>query len=470
MRSALRILFHVGALCSCCGGALAWAQEEAERIPQGILAPPDPSSAQPPRDDRPSTIYLEAAPELIQQRKDLEVPVPPHASVKRVQRLFLDARTEWRLTDGMAAVYSGRSNAYRVDAPAEPGNNIARHDLREGYLAWRGEDGAFASAGRINVRNGVAYGFNPTDYFKTNAVVDALTRDPAVLRESRLGTFMVKGQQIFDHGALSALYAPRLTSRQSLIDAYGGLNLQLHRTNAANRFLLKGNADLDSDFSPELLLYRDDKATRIGANITRSLDNQSTLYAEWSGGRQKGLFQEAIEFGVQGGDLPGTASAISIGDTNKTFKNDLAIGWTRTNEYKVTVNVELDYHQAGFSEEDWRRWFSLGKTPPFQSAAVRSALYYARDYASLRQEPLNRRNLFLRLQWDSAFVRDLTLAGLMNINPDDRSFFAQASFDYRLSDAHRIRLLIAQNRGPPNSQYGSVLTYRSVLIAYSYYL
>ncbi len=65
------------------------------------------------------------------------------------------------------------------------------NDFREGYLSWEALDRTYLDAGRINLKSGVAVGFNPTDFFKTRAVVEPLSVDPTVLREDRLGTVMV---------------------------------------------------------------------------------------------------------------------------------------------------------------------------------------------------------------------------------------------------------------------------------------
>src|SRR5262249_56082061 len=81
---------------------------------------------------------------------------------------------------------------------------------REGSGKWFG--GAYRDGGRINLKSGVAIGFNPTDFFKTRAVVEPLSIDPAVLREDRLGTVMLRGQFVWRHGSVSAAFAPRVAS------------------------------------------------------------------------------------------------------------------------------------------------------------------------------------------------------------------------------------------------------------------
>jgi hypothetical protein len=60
--------------------------------------------------------------------------------------------------------------------------------------------------GRINVRNGVALGFNPTDFFKTGSLVDQASLDPTVVRLNRLGTVMTRFQASGGHSSLDRLW------------------------------------------------------------------------------------------------------------------------------------------------------------------------------------------------------------------------------------------------------------------------
>ena len=67
------------------------------------------------------------------------------------------------------------------------------NELREAFISWQPADGTWIDLGRINLKSGVAVGYNPTDFFRTRAVVEPLTADPTVLREDRLGTLMLLG-------------------------------------------------------------------------------------------------------------------------------------------------------------------------------------------------------------------------------------------------------------------------------------
>ena len=46
---------------------------------------------------------------------------------------------------------------------------------------------------------------------RSRAVVEPLTADPSILREDRLGTLMLMGQQVWPGGSVTALFAPSVT-------------------------------------------------------------------------------------------------------------------------------------------------------------------------------------------------------------------------------------------------------------------
>src|SRR4029077_5400772 len=120
-------------------------------------------------------------------------------------------RSEWRLGPALRVTYSGRLNLRLEEGLGFPNRENLTHDLREAYLSWEPLDRLYFDAGRINLKSGVALGFNPTDFFKTRAVVEPLSLDPTVLRENRLGTVMARAQHIWERGSLTAAFAPALS-------------------------------------------------------------------------------------------------------------------------------------------------------------------------------------------------------------------------------------------------------------------
>jgi len=68
------------------------------------------------------------------------------------------------------------------------------------------------------------------------------------------------------------------------------------RTNAQDRFLLKGSIDLGNGFTPELLAYHDNVRTRLGANLAESIGQSVVAYVEWSGGPRASLIGRGAAF------------------------------------------------------------------------------------------------------------------------------------------------------------------------------
>ena len=69
-------------------------------------------------------------------------------------------------------------------------------------------------------------------------MVEALTADPSVLREDRLGTLMVLGQHVWAGGSVTRAFAPRVTLPTAVYRETDlpSIDPMLDRTNAKDRF------------------------------------------------------------------------------------------------------------------------------------------------------------------------------------------------------------------------------------------
>src|SRR5581483_11083171 len=85
--------------------------------------------------------------------------------------------------------------------------------LKEAYVSFRPSGPFLVDAGRINVRQGVGLAYNPTDYFKADAVRAVISIDPETLRDERMGTLMGRFQGLWSSGSLTAIFAPRVAAR-----------------------------------------------------------------------------------------------------------------------------------------------------------------------------------------------------------------------------------------------------------------
>jgi hypothetical protein len=389
------------------------------------------------------------------------VPLPPPTPSSWDQRLFFDTRHEWRLDDGVHAFYSGRFNLRAANDLPFPGHENVLNEAREAYLSWQPSGSVWLDVGRINLKSGVAVGHNPTDFFRTRSVVLPLTADPTILREDRLGTLMVQGQYIWTGGSIIVALAPRVTRPTAI---YRSNNLpsfdpMLDRTNAEDRFLLKGSVQVAEGFNPELLFYHAGDRWQIGTNLTMSIGKQTVAYLEWAGGPNSSLIGNALSYGRTTGTLPANAPGVIPADRVLRLQNDLAVGFSFATESRITVNLEYHYYQPGFSQQDWRNWFNAGS-----HQETNAALWYIRAYALDQQVSVSRHSAFLRANWVDAFVPNLDLTALANISLLDGSGLVQATADYHLSDAWTVGGLASFTYGGRRSEFGSLTQAGSILL------
>ncbi len=201
-----------------------------------------------------------------------------------------------------------------------------------------------------------------TDFFKTNTLIDTASLDPSVIREDRLGVLMLRGQRIWDGGAASIAFAPKVQNPLPLTANVSGFDPRFNRTNSADRFLATVNLDV-ADLAPQALLYHEGNQTRFGLNLSGTIGQSIVAHGEWAGGVQPDLIAAAVRYGKLTGTLPANAPLLPPSTTRESLQNQLAIGASWTSTAKITVNLEYHYSGVGFSGTDWRRWFAIGGTP-----------------------------------------------------------------------------------------------------------
>ncbi|HZZ91216.1 MAG TPA: hypothetical protein VFE23_01570 [Usitatibacter sp.] len=409
-----------------------------------------------------SRAYIENALGFTSVRSGLLVPFPPPLPPRWEERLLADARVEWPFAPNAFVLYSGRLNVLAQEDLGFPNRGNLTHDLRELYASVEPRPRDYLDAGRVNVKSGVALGFNPTDFFRARAVVDPLTADPRALREDRLGTLMVRGQRVGEGASIAAAFAPRVTDPAPIgADPDRGFNPLFSHTNGSNRWLIKGGMKL-GDMDPEAVLYGDDGQWKVGGNVSRGIGQASVGYVEWSGGRRLGVIDEAIAFGRRTGTIPPSAPIVISQGSDKRFRSQLAVGASYTTESKLTLNLEYHYNEAGFSRSDWDRWFALGEGRT-ESSPIARELWFVRAYASDFQEPLYRHGIFLRADWADFLVPKLELTGFVLADAGDGSTLMQLEADYSASDHWTFGVLAGGTTGGRRSDFGSLPRAASVL-------
>ena len=312
------------------------------------------------------------------------------------------AAVDLRYTQALAAdLKLTLSNRLDDVNPVLPGQRSTRHSLREAYLAWQLPDSdASLQFGRINLRNGPAFGYNPTDFFRTGALQVITTADPVALRENRLGTVMLNLRQPWAKGELSLALAPKIDSTAR----DGPWSLNLAATNSQNRALFSATARFSDRVSGQgLALFQQDRNHKLGASLTALASDAVVVYGEWSAGKAEPLLQQAS--GITG---------------SRRTAHQAALGLTYTLPGGWAITAEAEYNGSGLDRSGWTTLQGQG-TPAYQRLAM------------LTQPDLElsaRRAWLLYASKKGLGLKQLDFTGFVRQNAVDRSMLAWAELRY----------------------------------------
>lgn len=342
-----------------------------------------------------------------------------------------------KLAPGWKGLLSDRFDA--LD-PNEPDKDHALNSLREAYVSWSDEAAHWAvDLGRVNVRLGPAYGYNPTDFFRDGSLRAFTTADPIALRENRMGTVMLRGQRLWEGGSVWLAYSPKLA------DAPSGstFSLDLGSTNSRNRGLLVLGLRASERVSGQLALYKDDGLDpQLGASVSALISDAVVAYAEWSGGREPSLADRA--WGVAGHTVSG---------------NRFAGGFTYTAPTRTSLTFEFQANGFALGQSDWD---ATAAADPARLGA------YLRE-AQRRQDLPSRRGWMVYVSQPDLGVKNLDLTGFWQHNPGDGSHVAWIELRRHWSRIE-LALQLQDNVGRPQSVYGLVPERRSLQLLFAYHL
>jgi opacity protein-like surface antigen len=381
-------------------------------------------------DDTAALLLADQTKATVEKSSDWQVYTEAAASEWRAQggglavhgsRASLDARFDKTFAPGWRAVFADRLDLNRSDSAA---GNSDYNTLKEAYLSWQAAPDRIADLGRINVRNGVAMGYNPTDYFRADALRTVVSLDPHSLRENRLGSAMLRGQTLWNGGSLTALYSPKLAEQPSGAD----FNPDFGATNRRDRWQIALSEKLSEALSPQWLLSGGaGQSPQLGMNLTALPNDSMVAYLEWSGGRTPSLAAQALP-------RPDDAA----------FRSHLSSGLTYTTQNNISFTVEYEYNGAGM---DKAAWTSLRHGSP-----LAYGLY--RGYVTNLQELPTRDNVFVYAVWQDALVKNLDLTAMVRDDLVDHSRlqWLEARYHWPRVD---IALQSQLDTGQPGSTYGA---------------
>jgi hypothetical protein len=338
------------------------------------------------------------------------------------QRLSLDLGYDKRLTPEWRLIFADRLD---LGWRGRPRYDNAVNTLKEAYLSWQPQADRIADLGRINARYGVATGYNPTDYFRDGAARSIVSISPDSLRENRLGSVMLRGQQLWSSGSASVLYSPKLAERSNA----SPFSPDVGATNNQDRWLIALSQKLADGFSPQWLLYDDARGTpQLGLNLTALPNDATVAFLEWSGGRSNNLLAQAA--GTAGG---------------RVFRSRLATGLTYTTPGKLSVTLEYDYNGAGLAAAEWNA---------LRAGAPENYLQY-RSFVQNRQELPTRHNVFLYGRWQDALISKLDVNAMSRADAVDHSHLAWIEARYHWNQFD-FSLQWQRNSGNSGTQYGAL--------------
>ncbi len=351
----------------------------------------------------------------------------PDDSVTPNHRLSLDFQVDKAFAPGWRGVLANRLD---MKWPAPTGDEHSINTLKEAYLSWQAADDRLLDLGRVNVRNGVATGYNPTDYFRAGAVRSVVSGDPGSLKKNRLGSVMLRGQTLWSGGSLTALASPQiadLPSDTAFSPDYGATNNQ-------SRWMLALSQKITESVTPQWLLYGEDRQpAQLGLNVTALIGDATVSYLEWSGGNSRSQLSQALQ---------------TADDTQ--FHQRVAAGATYTASNKLSVTLEYAYNDAALNTTQWEA---------LQSG---SPLAYGRYrlWTQWTQEIPTQRMTTVFAYWPDAVLQHLDLSAMVRTNLADNSRMHWMELRYHWSHAD-LALQWQANSGGPVTDYGAALQQRA---------
>lgn len=351
-------------------------------------------------------------------------------------RLSFDFSHTARLRQGLRAVISDRIDH---NYPTGVVSDATVNSLREAYFSWQPASGSTVlEAGRINLRYGPGYGYYPTDFFRDGSVRTLTTADPLALRQNRMGTVMLRGQQLWAGGSISVAYSPKLATRPSM----DGWSLDLGSTNNRDRALVALGTQFSQTVSSQVLVYKEEGASpTLGANLTALVSDAAVAHMEFTRGREPDLLGRALA-------LPGREST----------RNRFSGGLTYTTLGKLSVTAEYEHNGFALSQSNWASLSAAGSA--VQSAYLLQALR--------RQELVSRQAYLIYVSQKSLGLKDLDLTAFLRINSGDHSRLAWIELRHHWSNFD-LAVQYQQNMGRTSSEFGVLPGRRLIQILGTYY-
>ncbi len=345
---------------------------------------------------------------------------------------------------------------YGVDVRIVADEDEQSINIKELYYKGEFSPENIYEIGRMNVKEGVGRGYNPSDFFKGSTSL-TLSSDPKEIRDNRLGSVMVQNTLFFDDFTVKNIYSPKIS-----VDADGGwgskkeYGLHLDETNKQDRYSLYLGYGGFKDVSSSLILHKNEDDFNLGLNLSY-VKNSWIFYTESSYKRSKSDIRKSIE---RLNLSPTVQNAFGLEKEN-IQKAIFGINYSYDN---ISTNLEYIFNSSGLNRKGWKDWFALAKNSP-QMAQQLGAI---RADMSNKEEIMSRDSLFL-FSRATDIVTNLDASALVWLNPYDKSTLSQVGLEYTTTDSLQTSVYLRHYQGSNESEYGSNLDDYQVLVEAEYY-
>lgn len=354
-----------------------------------------------------------------------------------LRRASLDLYHASKLAPGWRLVLSDRMDHIH---PSDAGVPDTLNSLREAYVGWEGDGGnTTLDFGRINLRYGPGYGYNPTDFFRDGALRSITSVNPFALRENRLGTVALRAQRLWQGGSVALALSPKLADEPST----QAFNPDFGATNNRNRWLLTANQQVSERISGQALLYKEPgRDAQPGASVTALVSDAAVAHAEWS--YAKGPSLAGLAWGTTAPQRSG---------------HKLATGLTYTTASKLSITGEYQFNGMALDRSSWDRT-SIGNPGALPTYLIE---------AQRLQELASRRAYLVYLSQRDLGMKGLELTGFLRVNANDHSRLAWAELRYHFDNID-VAAQWQQHNGRAFSEFGLYPDKRIVQLVVAYHL
>lgn len=329
--------------------------------------------------------------------------------------------------------------------------------LKELYYKGKINTKNIFEIGRINIKNGLARGYNPTDYFKGGASF-INSKDPKEIKENRLGSVMIKDTIFLNDFTIKAIYSPKISvDKNGTYSSKEHFGFNLDKTNYENRFTLAVDYNGFKDISCIVILHKNEDDLNLGFNLSY-IKNSWIFYTENSYKNSKDDFTKTVEKL----NLHPTIQNHFKKDEKNIYQSVIGFKYTSTNNLVATL--EYIYNHMGLDKDNWDDWFELASLNPSFENQLNAISGYMNEGENIKSKG----SLFLHLHNMDMFI-NTDGSVLIKLNTYDKSFLSQVGIEYSYSDNVQLNGYLKNYFGKAKSEYGSLNNDSELLLEIKYF-